>query len=117
MLRTIPSLGGVFVSFFKIIFLLIFIQMECQIVICDDRRGEICTKMKRWLTDLQMSNCMTRTPFIRRIRDDQGIIRNEDLGTTRWATIEYIRVDEEEGCWRLVFIRPKCYGEWVSLTL
>uniref|UniRef100_A0A914LQW4 Uncharacterized protein n=1 Tax=Meloidogyne incognita TaxID=6306 RepID=A0A914LQW4_MELIC len=102
MLRTIPSLGGVF--------------MECQIVICDDRRGEICTKMKRWLTDLQMSNCMTRTPFIRRIRDDQGLIRNEDLGTTRWATIEYIRVDEEEGCWRLVFIRPKCYGEWVSLT-
>jgi len=91
--------------------------MECQIVICDDRRGEICTKMKRWLTDVQMSNCMTRTPFIRRIRDDQGIIRNEDLGTTRWATIEYIRVDEEEGCWRLVFIRPKCYGEWVSLTL
>lgn len=104
MLRTIPALGGVFI--------------ECQIVIHDDRRREVCTKMKRWLTDLQMSNCMTRTPFIRRIRDDHGLIRSEDLGTTRWATVEYIRIDEsgEEGCWRLVFIRPICYGEWVTLT-
>jgi hypothetical protein len=91
-----------------------FFKMECEITV-PKPRGIIQSKWARWQTKLERENSQSQARFIHRVYDDSKMITDEHLGQDWWAVVEYqrrVHWEERMGFWRIVNIRPQCYGKW-----